>query len=151
MMQNPSGMKELEFYLQTIKPEAAYFFEAGGDRTMVFIVNMDRTDQMAVFAEPLFMMGAKVEFHPVMLLEDKESWREYEEVRCSPFLTAFRVHSCKGIRACCSMGIFDCQSQIHNACYGFHRIQFFLILFLLLSPAWLYLAGTWVNLKSKLN
>jgi hypothetical protein len=37
---------------------------------MVFIANMDRTDQMAAFAEPLFMMGAKVEFHPVMLLED---------------------------------------------------------------------------------
>jgi hypothetical protein len=70
MMQNPNMMQELESYLQTIKPEATYFFEAGGDRTMVFIVNMDRTDQMAVFAEPLFMMGAKVEFHPVMLLED---------------------------------------------------------------------------------
>ena len=70
MMQNPNGMKELETYMQTIKPEAAYFFEAGGDRTMVFIVNMDRADQMAIFAEPLFMMGAKVEFHPVMLPED---------------------------------------------------------------------------------
>ncbi len=70
MMQNPNGMKEVEAYIQSVKAEAAYFFEAGGDRTMVFVVNMDRTDQMAVFAEPLFMMGAKVEFHPVMLLED---------------------------------------------------------------------------------
>lgn len=70
MMQNANGMKDLETYIQKIKPEAMYFFEAGGDRTMVFIVNMDRTDQMAVLAEPLFMMGAKVEFHPVMLLED---------------------------------------------------------------------------------
>jgi hypothetical protein len=70
MMQNANGMQELEAYVRNIKAEAAYFFEAGGDRTMVFIVNMERTDQMAVFAEPLFMMGAKVEFHPVMLLED---------------------------------------------------------------------------------
>jgi hypothetical protein len=70
MMQNPNGMKDIESYMQKIKPEAAYFFEAGGDRTMVFVVNMDRTDQMAAFAEPLFMIGAKVEFHPVMLLED---------------------------------------------------------------------------------
>lgn len=70
MMQNPNGMKDMESYMQKIKPEAAYFFEAGGDRTMVFIVNMDRADQMATFAEPLFMIGAKVEFHPVMLLED---------------------------------------------------------------------------------
>ena len=70
MMQNPSGLQELESYMQSIRPEAAYFFESGGDRTMVFIANMERTDQMAVIAEPLFMMGAKVEFHPVMLLED---------------------------------------------------------------------------------
>jgi len=70
MMQNTNGMQELEAYIRNIKAESAYFFEAGGERTMVFIVNMERTDQMAVFAEPLFMMGAKVEFHPVMLLED---------------------------------------------------------------------------------
>jgi len=70
MMQNPNGMKELEVHIRNIKAEAAYFFENNGERTMVFIVNMERTDQMAVFAEPLFMMGAKVEFHPVMLLED---------------------------------------------------------------------------------
>ncbi len=70
MMQNPNGMQQIEAYIQSVKAEAAYFFEAGGDRTMVFVVNMDRADQMAVFAEPLFMMGAKVEFHPVMLLED---------------------------------------------------------------------------------
>jgi len=70
MMQNPKGVQELEAYIRSIKAEAAYFFEAGGDRTMVFVVNMERTDQMAVFAEPLFMMGAKVEFHPVMLMDD---------------------------------------------------------------------------------
>ncbi|MGH9988172.1 MAG: hypothetical protein ACRD8W_29910 [Nitrososphaeraceae archaeon] len=70
MMQNPNGMEELEAYIKNIKAEAAYFFENNGDRTMVFIVNMERTDQMAGFAEPLFIMGAKVEFHPVMLLED---------------------------------------------------------------------------------
>jgi len=70
MMQNPNGLQQIEAYIQSVKAEASYFFEAGGDRTMVFVVNMDRTDQMAVFAEPLFMMGAKVEFHPVMLLED---------------------------------------------------------------------------------
>lgn len=70
MMKDPNGFKQIESYIQSVKPEASYFFEAGGDRTMVFIVNMDRTDQMAVIAEPLFMIGAKVEFHPVMLLED---------------------------------------------------------------------------------
>ena len=70
MMQNPDGMKQIESYIQNVKAEASYFFEAGGDRTMVFVVNMERADQMASVAEPLFMMGAKVEFHPVMLLDD---------------------------------------------------------------------------------
>jgi hypothetical protein len=70
MMQNPNGMKEIESYIRNVKAEASYFFEAGGERTMVFIVNMERADQMATVAEPLFMIGAKVEFHPVMLLED---------------------------------------------------------------------------------
>jgi hypothetical protein len=70
MMKDPSGFKQIESYIQSVKPEASYFFEAGGDRTMVFVVNMDRSDQMAAIAEPLFMIGAKVEFHPVMLLDD---------------------------------------------------------------------------------
>lgn len=70
MMQSPDGIRQIETYIQSVKAENVYFFEAGGMRTMVFIVNMDRADQMAMFAEPLFMMGANVEFHPVMLLED---------------------------------------------------------------------------------
>lgn len=70
MMKDPNGFKQIESYIQSVKPEASYFFEAGGDRTMVFVVNMDRTDQMAAIAEPLFTIGAKVEFHPVMLLDD---------------------------------------------------------------------------------
>ena len=70
MMANPNGLGELESYIQKVRAEASYFFEAGGDRTMVFIVNMDSADQMARIAEPLFMLGAKVEFHPVMLLAD---------------------------------------------------------------------------------
>src|SRR5512145_1550155 len=69
-MKDPNGLKQLESYMEKVKPEASYFFEAGGDRTMVFVVNMERTDQMATFAEPLFNLGAKVEFHPVMLPED---------------------------------------------------------------------------------
>jgi hypothetical protein len=70
MVKNPNFENDLKNYMQSIKAEAAYFFEAGGERTMVFIANMDRADQLAVFAEPLFMMGAKVEFHPVMVVED---------------------------------------------------------------------------------
>jgi len=53
------------------KPEAAYFFEAGGDRVAAFVVDMQTPDQIPVLAEPLFIgMGAKVEFHPAMNFDD---------------------------------------------------------------------------------
>ena len=40
-------------------------------RTIVFIVDMQSADQIPALAEPLFQeWGAKVEFHPVMTLED---------------------------------------------------------------------------------
>ena len=54
-----------------MKAEASYFFEAGGDRTFVFIVNIESAEMIPSIAEPLFQdIGAKVEFHPVMVFED---------------------------------------------------------------------------------
>jgi len=76
MMENANSLQDLEAYIKNIGAENAYFFEANGDRTMVFIANMERADQMAMIAEPLFTMGAKVEFHPVMVLEDLKKINE---------------------------------------------------------------------------
>jgi hypothetical protein len=76
MMENSNSLQDLEAYIKNVNAENAYFFEANGDRTMVFIVNMERADQMATFAEPLFTLGAKVEFHPVMVLEDLKKINE---------------------------------------------------------------------------
>lgn len=71
MVKNPKFLQNLEDYMKKVNTEAAYFFEAGGDRTFVFIVNLDRADMIPSIAEPLFQdIGAKVEFHPVMVLED---------------------------------------------------------------------------------
>lgn len=64
-------LQTIEDFIKKANAEAAYFFEAGGDRTLAFIVNIERADMIPAIAEPLFQdMGAKVEFHPVMLLED---------------------------------------------------------------------------------
>ena len=42
-----------------------------GDRTFAFIVNIESVDMIPSIAEPLFHdIGAKVEFHPVMVFED---------------------------------------------------------------------------------
>ena len=71
MVKNPQFLQELENYIHKVKAEASYFFESCGDRTFVFIVNIESTDMIPYIAEPLFQdIGAKVEFHPVMVFED---------------------------------------------------------------------------------
>jgi hypothetical protein len=71
MIQDPNFLKNLEEYMNRVKPESAYFFETNGDRTMAFVVDMQSSDQIPSFAEPLFQsMGAKVELHPAMDFND---------------------------------------------------------------------------------
>jgi hypothetical protein len=71
MVQDPNFLKKLEEYTNKVKAEAAYFFEAGGNRVASFIVDIQSTDQIPVMIEPLFSgMGAHVELHPVMSLDD---------------------------------------------------------------------------------
>ena len=70
MVQDPNFLKKLEEYTNKVKAEAAYFFEAGGNR-VAFIVDIQSTDQIPVLIEPLFSgMGAHVQLHPVMSLDD---------------------------------------------------------------------------------
>jgi hypothetical protein len=71
LVKNPKFLQNLEDYMKKVNAEAAYFFEAGGERTFAFIINMDTADMIPSIAEPLFQdLGAKVEFHPVMLIGD---------------------------------------------------------------------------------
>ena len=71
MVQDPNFLKKLEEYTNKVKAEAAYFFEAGGNRVAAFIVDIQSTDQIPVLTESLFSgMGAHVELHPVMSLDD---------------------------------------------------------------------------------
>jgi hypothetical protein len=71
MVQDPNFLRKLEEYINKVNAEAAYFFEANGSRIASFIVDVQSADQIPVLGEPLFIkMGAHVEFHPVMSLED---------------------------------------------------------------------------------
>ena len=71
MVKDPNFLKNLEDYMNKAKPEAAYFFEADGNRVMAFIVDMQSVDQIPALAEPLFQgMHAKVELHPVMNFDE---------------------------------------------------------------------------------
>jgi len=71
MVKDPKFIQNLEEYINKVKSEANYFFEADGNRVLVFVVNLDSADMIPSIAEPLFQeMGANVEFHPVMSLDD---------------------------------------------------------------------------------
>jgi len=71
MIQDPNFLRKLEKYINKVKAEATYFFEADANRVASFIVDIESTDQIPVLAEPLFSgMGAHVEFHPVMSLDN---------------------------------------------------------------------------------
>ncbi|HEY9491846.1 MAG TPA: hypothetical protein VIP56_07660 [Nitrososphaeraceae archaeon] len=60
--------------------EAAYFFEADGDRVTAFIVDMKSANQIPYLVEPLFQgKNAKVELHPVMLFDGlKQALSKYK-------------------------------------------------------------------------
>jgi hypothetical protein len=71
MVQDPNFLKKVEDYTNKIKAETSYFFEADGNRVASFIVDIESADRIPVLTEPLFSgMGAHVELHPVMSLDD---------------------------------------------------------------------------------
>lgn len=71
MVQDPNLLSKLETYIDKVNAEATYFFEADGNRVATFIVDIQSAYQIPVLVEPLFSgMGAHVELHPVMSLDD---------------------------------------------------------------------------------
>lgn len=70
VVKDPNFVANVENFIKTNNVEAAYFYEAGGDRSMTYIVDLPSVDKIPALAEPLFSLGAKVQFHPVMLLDD---------------------------------------------------------------------------------
>jgi hypothetical protein len=71
MVQDPNFMKNLEDYMNKVKPEAAYFMPIEGHRSAAFVVNMESNDEIPAVVEPLFQwMGANVDVIPVMNFEE---------------------------------------------------------------------------------
>ena len=71
MVLDPKFLEKIEKYINKVKAEATYFFEADCNRVASFIVDIESADQIPVLSEPLFSgMGAHVELHPVMSLDD---------------------------------------------------------------------------------
>lgn len=71
MVQDPNFLKNLEEYMNKVKPEAAYFMPIDGHRSAAFIVNIQSNDQVPTIVEPLFQwMGANVDVIPVMNFDE---------------------------------------------------------------------------------
>ena len=70
-----SAGKKTDAILNEVKPEAVYFTEMDGRRTIVLLVDVERPSKVPALAEPWFLtFRADVEFHVVMSPQDlKES------------------------------------------------------------------------------
>ncbi len=60
--------------LESLKPEAAYFFPEHGKRTAIMVFDLKDPTQVPSISEPLFMgLDAEVELTPVMSAQDLQA------------------------------------------------------------------------------
>ncbi len=62
--------KAIQHTLETLNPEAAYFGTLDGRRTAWIVFDFEDPADMPRIAEPLFGIGADVQFAPVMSPDD---------------------------------------------------------------------------------
>jgi hypothetical protein len=66
-----SAGQKTQRILDEMKPEAVYFTEMEGHRTVVMVVDLKEASQIPAYAEPLFLtFNASVSFHPAMTQDD---------------------------------------------------------------------------------
>ena len=66
-----SAGAKTEAILEEIKPEAVYFTEMNGERTVVMVAELEKPSMIPALAEPWYLtFNARVEFHVVMGPED---------------------------------------------------------------------------------
>ncbi len=71
MVQDPDFLKNIEDYIRNFNIEASYFTEINGERTALYVLDLQTTDQLAKAVEPLFQgFNARVEVHPAMNFEE---------------------------------------------------------------------------------
>jgi hypothetical protein len=69
-----SMVPALQQVMDSLKPEAAYFFPSHGQRTAIFVFDMSDNAALAPTVEPFWMMlGAEVELIPVMNFADLQA------------------------------------------------------------------------------
>jgi hypothetical protein len=67
----PAMQALLDKIMSDIRPEAAYFSVADGQRTLFLIVNIDAGEEMVRIAEPLWLgVEADIDIYPAMSVSD---------------------------------------------------------------------------------
>ncbi len=65
--------RTMQSAMETLKPEAAYFYPEDGKRTCLFVFDMEGSWQLPPTVEPLFQnLDASIHVTPVMNIEDLE-------------------------------------------------------------------------------
>ena len=73
-IQDGSLPRIIQSTLESLKPEAAYFFPEDGKRTSILIFDLKDPTQIPVVAEPFFMgLEAEVKLIPVMNAQDLQA------------------------------------------------------------------------------
>lgn len=86
--------QRMEHVFSQIRPENAYFFEEGGRRTAMFIVDIQRESEIPNIGEPFFHgLKAEVYFHPVMSQQDLRESKLHEIAVNGAALSATREKS----------------------------------------------------------
>ncbi|MFQ6032598.1 MAG: hypothetical protein ACE5K2_06725 [Candidatus Zixiibacteriota bacterium] len=70
-LKDGSLLKQIENYLNDVKPEAVYFTLANGQRTIYLVLDLESADKMPEIGEPLWLdWKADIHLTPVMNAED---------------------------------------------------------------------------------
>jgi hypothetical protein len=71
LLKNGTLGPTVQSIMEDLKPEAAYFVDVDGARGAHIVVEMEEASQIPPLVEPLMLaLGAEVDVHPVMVLED---------------------------------------------------------------------------------
>lgn len=70
-LRDGSMQKAIQQAMQTMQPEAIYFFAEEGLRTAIAVFDMKQASDMAAMLEPIFQgLNAKIHLTPVMTPDD---------------------------------------------------------------------------------
>lgn len=70
LVEDSTFLKKLDEYIKNTKSESAYFTLRDGERTAIFVMDIDSPNQMYNACEPLLMIGGKVTREMIMTLDD---------------------------------------------------------------------------------